>query len=243
MSAPLQIDLVSLFPRMLDGVLGESMLKRAAASGAAAFRNVDLRAFTSDRHRTADDRPFGGGPGMILKPEPVFLAVESVRTPESDVILMTPQGRPFRQSVAQELAERKHLIFVCGHYEGVDERIRQALVTDEISIGDYVLTNGILAAAVVLDAVVRLLPGVLGGEGALDEESFTGGGLEYPQYTRPAVFRGLPVPEVLLSGDHEAVRSWRRQMAWERTCARRPDLLDDRAKDREDANATAKDKR
>jgi tRNA (guanine37-N1)-methyltransferase len=180
---------------------------------------------------------------MIMKPEPVFLAVESVRTPESDVILMTPQGRPFRQSVAQELAERKHLIFVCGHYEGVDERIRQALVTDEISIGDYVLTNGILAAAVVLDAVVRLLPGVLGGEGALDEESFTGGGLEYPQYTRPAVFRGLPVPEVLLSGDHEAVRSWRRQMAWERTCARRPDLLDDRAKDREDANATAKDKR
>lgn len=243
MPAPLQIDLVSLFPRMLDGVLGESMMKRAAASGAATFRNVDLRDFTFDRHRTADDRPFGGGPGMILKPEPVFLAVESVRTPESDVILMTPQGRPFRQSVARELSGRKHLIFVCGHYEGVDERIRQSLVTDEISIGDYVLTNGILAAAVVLDAVVRLLPGVLGGEGALDEESFTGGGLEYPQYTRPAVFRGLPVPEVLMSGDHEAVREWRRKMAWERTVARRPDLLDDRAKDTEDANATARDKR
>jgi tRNA (guanine37-N1)-methyltransferase len=219
------------------------MLKRATASGAVVFRAVDLRDFTSDRHRTTDDRPFGGGPGMIMKPEPVFLAVESVRTPESAVILMTPQGRPFRQSVAKELSGRKHLIFVCGHYEGVDERIRQSLVTDEISIGDYVLTNGVLAAAVVLDAVVRLLPGVLGGAGALDEESFTGGGLEYPQYTRPAEFRGLPVPEVLLSGDHAAIRDWRRKMAGERTEARRPDLLDNRAADRGNANATARIKR
>ena len=226
MSAPLQIDIITIFPHMLDGVLGESILKRASAGGAVVFRTIDLRDFTSDRHRTTDDRPFGGGPGMIIKPEPVFLAVESVRTPESDVILMTPQGRPFRQAVAKELAERKHLIFVCGHYEGVDERIRKSLVTDEISIGDYVLTNGVLAAAVVVDAVVRLRPGVLGGEGALDEESFSGGRLEYPQFTRPAEFRGMPVPEVLLSGDHVAIRTWRHQMAADRTRERRPDLLD-----------------
>ncbi|MDZ4198650.1 MAG: tRNA (guanosine(37)-N1)-methyltransferase TrmD [Kiritimatiellia bacterium] len=237
----MQIDVITLFPRMLDGFFGESMLKRASAQGAVVFRTIDPRAFTSDRHRTADDRPFGGGPGMILKPEPVFLAVESVRTPESEVILMTPQGRPFRQAIARELAEKKHLIFVCGHYEGVDERIRTGLVTDEISIGDYVLTNGALAAAVVIDAVVRLRPGVLGGDGALEEESFSGGSLEYPHYTRPASFRGMDVPEELLSGDHAAIRAWRSRQAGERTRRRRPDLLESRTGTEEDAKSEDND--
>lgn len=225
MATPLQIDIVSLFPRMLDGFLGESMLKQAVARGAASFRTIDPRDFTDDRHRTADDRPFGGGPGMVLKPEPIFRAVESVRTPDSDVILMTPQGRPFRQAVARDLARRRHLVFICGHYEGVDERIRTGLATDEISIGDYVLTNGALAAAVVIDAVVRLRPGALGGAGALEEESFRAGRLEYPQYTRPAVFRDMAVPDCLLSGDHAAIRAWRDAQAEERTRQRRPDLL------------------
>ncbi len=210
---------------MLDGFLRESMLKRAVLAGKVELNTVDLRAFTSDVHRTTDDRPYGGGPGMVMKPEPLFAAVETLRSPESQVILMTPQGRPFRQAEAQRLSEAAHLIFVCGHYEGVDERVRQHLVTEELSIGDYVLTNGVLPAAVVVDAVVRLLPGVLGGEGATGEESFADGLLEYPQYTRPFSFRGMTVPDVLRSGDHEAVAAWRREQAWERTRARRQDLL------------------
>lgn len=210
---------------MLDGFLRESMLKRAVLAGKVELNTVDLRAFTSDVHRTTDDRPYGGGPGMVMKPEPLFAAVETLRSPEAQVILMTPQGRPFRQAEAQRLSEAAHLIFVCGHYEGVDERVRQHLVTEELSIGDYVLTNGVLPAAVVVDAVVRLLPGVLGGEGATGEESFADGLLEYPQYTRPFSFRGMTVPDVLRSGDHEAVAAWRREQAWERTRARRQDLL------------------
>ncbi len=210
---------------MLTGFLQESMLKRAAARGQVLFNTVDLRDFTTDVHRTTDDRPYGGGPGMVMKPEPMFAAVESVRTAGARVILMTPQGRVFKQREAQTLALEHHLIFLCGHYEGVDERVRQALVTDEISVGDYVLTNGVLPAAVVSDAVVRLIPGVLGGEGATEEESFSNGLLEYPQYTRPPVFQGMPVPEVLLSGNHQAVAAWRSAMARERTHARRSDLL------------------
>lgn len=209
---------------MLDGFFKESMLKRAAAAGIVVFNTVDLRGFAQDVHRTTDDRPYGGGPGMVMKPEPMFAAVESVRTEGARVILMTPQGRVFRQRDAQELAQERHLVFVCGHYEGVDERVRQALVTDEISIGDYVLTNGVLPAAVVADAVVRLLPGVLGGAGALEDESFSNGLLEYPQYTRPPVFRGMPVPEVLLSGNHQAVAAWRRDQSIQRTRERRPGL-------------------
>jgi len=162
---------------------------------------------------------------MVMKPEPLAAAVESVAEPGTRVILMTPQGRRFEQSVARELAAEKHLVFVCGHYEGVDERVREVLVTDEISIGDYVLTNGVVAAAVVIDSVVRLLPGVLGGEGAVEDDSFSSGLLEYPQYTRPAEFRGRRVPEVLVSGDHEAVARWRREQAEQRTRQRRPDLL------------------
>jgi tRNA (guanine37-N1)-methyltransferase len=225
MADPLVIDVVTIFPRMLDGVLGESMLRRAAAQGLVKFRMVDLRNFTSDPHHTTDDRPYGGGPGMVMKPEPVFAAVESVRTDASRVLLMTPQGRRFEQAMAVDLARERHLVFICGHYEGVDERIRVALASDEISIGDYVLTNGVLAAAVVIDAVVRLLPGALGGAGATEEESFSQRRLEYPQYTRPATFRNMAVPDVLLSGHHEDVARWRREQSEKRTRERRPDLL------------------
>jgi tRNA (guanine37-N1)-methyltransferase len=201
------------------------MLKRAQDQGAVAIRVVNLRDFTTDRHQTTDDRPFGGGAGMVMKPEPMFKAVEAVRTAGARVLLMTPQGRRFDQSVARELAGERHLIFLCGHYEGVDERVRTHLATDELSIGDYVLTNGVVAAAVVLDAVVRLLPGVLGAEGATEEESFSHGRLEYPQYTRPQEFRGLRAPEVLISGDHAAIARWRREQAEQRTRERRPDML------------------
>ena len=225
MGDPLKIDVITIFPRMLDGVLGESMLKRAARAGVVEFRVINLRDFAANAHRTTDDRPYGGGPGMIMKPEPIFKAVESVKEARSRVILMTPQGRRFDQKLAQELSAESHLIFVCGHYEGVDERVREALVTDEISIGDYVLTNGAVAAAVVIDAVVRLRPGVLGGEGATEEESFTRGRLEYPQYTRPAEFRGRKVPEVLISGNHEDIARWREEQSLRRTEERRPDLL------------------
>lgn len=210
---------------MLDGFLRASMMKRAAQKGALDLRTVNLRDFATDKHQTTDDRPFGGGPGMVMKPEPIFAAVESLRTPDSRVILMCPQGRVFKQAVARELSAAAHLIFICGHYEGVDERVREALVTDELSIGDYVLTNGVLPAAVVIDAVVRLLPGVLGGEGAAEQESFSEGELEYPQYTRPAEFRGMRVPDALLSGHHEEIARWRAGQSADRTRARRPDLL------------------
>ena len=225
MAEPLSIDVVTFFPRVMDGFFGESMLKRAVAKGLARLQAVDLRRFTRDRHQTTDDRPYGGGPGMVMKPEPIFEAVESLAAPGSRVILMSPQGRRFDQSVAQSLARERHLVLVCGHYEGVDERVRQALVTDEISIGDYILTNGVLAAAVIVDAVVRLIPGVLGGEGATEEESFTNGLLEYPQYTRPPEFRGMTVPDVLLSGNHKDVAAWRARQSLRRTAERRPDLL------------------
>jgi tRNA (guanine37-N1)-methyltransferase len=202
------------------------MLKRAARSGRVRFRIIDLRDFTHDRHRTADDRPYGGGPGMVMKPEPLFEAVDSVRTEGARVVLMTPQGRRFDQAAARRLARERHLVFICGHYEGVDERVRTGLATEEISIGDYVLTNGVLPAAVVIDAVVRLRPGVLGADDATVEESFSERLLEYPQYTRPEEFRGLRVPEILLSGDHAEIAVWRRAQALRRTRERRPDLLD-----------------
>ena len=226
MSGPLRIDVLTVFPGMLRGFLEESMLRRAAQMGKVVFRTVDLRDFAHDARRTADDRPYGGGPGMIMKPELWFEAVEAVRTPGARVILMTPSGATFRQAEARRLAKAGHLIFVCGHYEGIDERVREALVTDELSIGDYVLTNGVLPAAVVVDAVVRLLPGVLGGgEEAARDESFTEGRLEHPQYTRPPVFRGMAVPAVLQSGAHAEVDAWRARQALDRTARRRPDLL------------------
>ena len=228
MGEPLAIDVITIFPGMLKGFLEESMVKRAAEKNAVKIRAVDLRLFTRDVHRTTDDRPYGGGAGMVMKPEPIFEAVESVLTAGSRVVLMTPQGRRFDQAMAQELAGERHLIFLCGHYEGVDERVSEALVADEISIGDYVLTNGVLPAAVVIDAVVRLLPGVLGAEDATREESFAGETLEYPQYTRPAEYRGMKVPDILLSGNHAEIARWRREQALARTRRRRPDLLNPR---------------
>ena len=225
MGEALHIDIITIFPPMVRGFLDESIMKRAAQQGAVAFQVINLRDFTGNRHQTVDDRPYGGGPGMIMKPEPFFKAVESVRTPGARVMLMSPQGRPFRQDLAAELARERHLIFLCGHYEGVDERVGQALVTDEISIGDYILTNGTLAAAVVIDAVVRLLPNVLGAEDATEDESFNDDRLEYPQYTRPEIFRDLRVPDILLTGDHAAIARWRAEQSHRRTVARRPDLL------------------
>jgi tRNA (guanine37-N1)-methyltransferase len=226
-SGVLKIDVITLFPQMLNGFLQESMMKRAAAAGLVEFRVINLRDFATDKHSRTDDRPFGGGPGMVLKPEPMFAAVESVRSNDSHVLLMAPSGKRFEQADARRLADAGgHLIFICGHYEGVDERIREGLVDEEISIGDYVLTNGALSAAVVIDAVARLRPGVLGGgDAATEEESFSSGFLEYPQYTRPPEFRGMQVPEILFSGDHGRIAEWRRVRALELTRERRPDLL------------------
>ena len=224
MGKPLRIDVITIFPAMLDGILGESILKRAETMDAVRYQIVNLRNFTTDRHKTVDDRPYGGGPGMIMKPEPLFKAVETLQTPGARIILMTPQGRRFEQAIAENLAQASHLIFLCGHYEGVDERVGQALATDEISIGDYILTNGTLAAVVVIDSVVRLLPNVLGNEHATEDESFNHNQLEYPQYTRPETFRSMNVPDVLLSGDHAKIRRWREEQARRRTTERRPDL-------------------
>ena len=222
----MQIDIVSLFPRMFDGPLSESILKRAREAGQVTIRCIDLREFATDRHRSVDDRPYGGGAGMVLMPGPVFRAVEALESPRSRVILLTPQGKRFEQTDARRLARDNHLILLCGHYEGLDERIRQTLVDEEISIGDFVLTNGSLAAMAVTDAVVRLLPGVLGSSESVRNESFGDDRmLEYPQYTRPAEFRGMRVPDVLLSGDHKAIERWRVQQQKIRTRARRPDLL------------------
>ncbi len=224
--AAMKIDVLTLFPGMFPGPLDESIIKRACESGRLRLGIHDLRDFTHDRHRTVDDRPFGGGPGMLMKPEPLFEAVETLRGEKTRVILTSPAGRPFRQQIARELAAEEHLLLVCGSYEGFDERVRERLADDEISIGDYVLTNGALPAMVVIDAVARLLPGVLGDDESSADESFSDRLLEYPQYTRPAEFRGMSVPEVLLSGDHAAIEQWRREQARERTAQRRPDLLE-----------------
>ena len=227
MNEVLKVDVITLFPGMLKGFLEESMMKRAAKAGLVKFNIINPRDFTTDKHNTTDDRPFGGGPGMVMKCEPLFAAIESVKTPESHVILMTPSGLPFKQADAERLScGARHLIFVCGHYEGVDQRVIDALVDEEISIGDYVLTNGALSAVVVIDAAVRLLPGALGaGAVATEEESFSSGMLEYPQYTRPPEFRGMHVPEILFSGDHGKIEKWRHEQALKRTEERRPDLL------------------
>ena len=222
----MKIDVLTLFPGMFPGPLDESIIKRACESGRLQLGVHDLRDYTHDRHRTVDDRPFGGGPGMLLKPEPLFEAVDALRGEKTRVILTSPAGRPFRQEIARELAGEKHVLLICGSYEGFDERVRQRLADDEISIGDYVLTNGALPAMVIVDAVTRLLPGVLGDDESSQDESFCGCLLEYPQYTRPAEFRGMNVPEVLLSGDHAAIEKWRREQATVQTRQRRPDLLE-----------------
>jgi tRNA (guanine37-N1)-methyltransferase len=225
----MRIDILSLFPAMFEGPLDESIVKRAVDRGLVSIHIHNPREYTHDRHHTVDDSPYGGGDGMVMKPEPIFEAVESVKgligREAVPVILLTPQGRLFSHDVAQELSMEPNLVLVCGHYEGVDERVIGHLVTDEISIGEYVLTGGELAAMVVVDAVVRLLPGVLGSEGSARDDSYARGFLEYPHYTRPRVYRGWEVPEVLLSGNHREIARWRSEKAIERTLLRRPDLL------------------
>jgi tRNA (guanine37-N1)-methyltransferase len=220
-----KIDVLTLFPAMFAGPLDESIVKRARDQGRVDLKIHNLRDWTHDRHKTVDDRPFGGGPGMLMKPEPLFEAVAGLRREKTRVILMSPAGRPFSQAVARELAQQTDLLLVTGHYEGFDERVRETLADDELSIGDYVLTNGALPAMVVIDAVTRLLPGVLGDDESSQDESFSHGLLEYPQYTRPADFRGMKVPDVLVSGNHAEIEKWRRAQAKQRTKERRPDLM------------------
>lgn len=223
----MRVDVVTLFPGIVAGALGESILKRAQEAGLLELGVHQLRDYATDKHRITDDRPYGGGPGMVMKCEPVFAAVESILGPALSTvprILLSPQGPLFTQETARRLAALPRFLLICGHYEGVDERIRECLATEELSIGDYVLTNGAIAAAVVIDAVVRLIPGVLGHEDSTLDESHGSGGLEYPQYTRPPEFRGQAVPEILLSGNHAAIDTWRREQSRRRTIATRPDI-------------------
>ena len=220
----MKIDVLTLFPEMFTGPIDASILQRARQTGLLELRVHNLRDYTHDNYKTVDDRPFGGGPGMVLKCEPLFEALQALKGPETRVILMSPAGRRFQQSVARELAASPALLLICGAYEGVDERVREQWVDQELSIGDYVLTNGTLAAMVVIDAVTRLLPGALGDDQSVVDESFSQGLLEYPHYTRPADFRGMKVPPVLLSGNHAAIEKWRQDQARARTAQRRPDL-------------------
>lgn len=228
----MRIDVLTLFPDMCESVFGTSILGKAREKGLVSLRAVNFRDYSGNKHGSVDDTPYGGGGGMVLKPDPIFHAVEDLPGISEEggvkprVILMCPQGRPYNQRIAEELAQESHLIFICGHYEGYDERIREYLVTDELSIGDYVLTGGELPALTVIDSVVRLLPGALGNETSAVTDSFSTGLLEYPHYTRPAEFRGWKVPDVLLSGHHAQIDSWRREQALRRTLERRPDLLD-----------------
>jgi tRNA (guanine37-N1)-methyltransferase len=228
----MQIDIFTLFPQMFEGPFSSSLFQRAIDRKLIRVSIHNIRDYTHDKHHTVDDYPYGGGAGMVLKPEPIFEAVETLvsnlspKPEELPIILLTPQGRLFSQSIALELSKYEHLIFICGHYEGIDERVGMHLVTDEISIGDYVLSGGELAAMVVIDATVRLIPGFLGSEVSPLEDSHTTGLLEYPQYTRPQDFRGWLVPEILLSGNHAQITEWRREQAIARTLKRRPELLD-----------------
>jgi len=225
----MRIDILCLFPEMFSSPFDQSIIKRAKERGIVQIVAHNIRDYTHDKHHTVDDYPYGGGPGMVLKPEPIFEAVETIKQQtspdEMPVILLTPRGRLFNQQIAQELALCSHLMLICGHYEGVDERVHEHLATDEISIGDYVLSSGELAAMVIVDAIVRLIPGVLGSEISLNSESYTGNVLEYPQYTRPQVYRGWSVPPVLLSGNHGEIARWKRRQAISQTAKKRPDLL------------------
>lgn len=227
----MHIDMLTLFPEMVEGMFQNSILQKANERGSFSYRFVNFRDYSTNKHGKVDDYPYGGGAGMVLTPQPIFDAVEAVtKTEESKprIILMSPQGAVYDQKKAEELAEEDHLIFICGHYEGYDERIRETLVTDEISIGDYVLTGGEISAMVVVDSVVRLLPEVLGNQESASQDSFSTGFLEHPHYTRPASFRGLNVPDVLLSGNHERIRKWRLKESLKRTYLRRRDLLENK---------------
>ena len=233
----MKIDIVTIFPRMVEEPLAQGVLGRAIERRIIDVRVHDLRSFTDDRHRVVDDVPYGGGPGMVLKPEPLFRAVDWIGrergTPDA-VVLTSPQGRRFTQTEAERLSGLGHIVLLCGRYEGVDDRVREHVATDEISIGDYVLTGGELAALVIVDAVARLRPGVVGDEGSVEAESFTRGLLDFPQYTRPAEVAGHRVPDVLLSGHHADIRAWRKRQAVSRTLAQRPDLLPAAALDEEE---------
>jgi tRNA (guanine37-N1)-methyltransferase len=222
---PLTIDVLTLFPRMLDGFLAESILGKGIAAGHLKVTVRDLRDWATDKHRKMDDRPFGGGAGMVMLPEPVFAAMEQVQTPGCRRIYLTPDGVPLSPALAKELSQQQHLVLLSGHYEGIDQRIRDEIIDQEISIGDYVLTNGTVAAAVLIDALARFIPGVLGEEKSLTHESFTSKLLDFPQYTRPAEFRGMSVPEILLSGNHAEIEKWRHARQVEKTRQVRPDLL------------------
>lgn len=230
----MRIDVLTIFPQMFDVPFSFGIFKRAIDQNLVSINVHNIRDYSHDKHHTVDDYPHGGGPGMVLKPEPIFEAVAAVKaqlpdesgTAQLPIILLTPQGRLFNQQIAMELSKYRHLIMICGRYEGIDERVVEHLVTDEISIGDYVLTGGELPALVVIDTVIRLLPGVLGSEDSVQEDSHANGLLEYPQYTRPAVFRDWPVPEILLSGNHAQIARWRREQILRRTVERRPDLID-----------------
>jgi len=225
----MRIDILTIFPQMFATILNESITKRAQVKGKVSIFVHNLRDFSSDKHRKVDDRPFGGSPGMVMRPEPIFNAIEDIRSKvkgqRSKVILLSPQGIRLSQKVAKRMVKYKHLIFICGHYEGIDERVRRFLVNEEISIGDYVLTGGELPAMVVMDCIIRLIPGVLGEKKSLQFESFEGNLLEYPQYTRPANYRGMKVPSVLLSGDHKKIEEWKKRQAIRVTKQRRPDLF------------------
>ncbi|MBU2257767.1 MAG: tRNA (guanosine(37)-N1)-methyltransferase TrmD [Candidatus Omnitrophica bacterium] len=227
----MRIDIITIFPEMFGPVLNESIIKRVQTKNKVKIYIHDLRDYTLDKHRKVDDRPFGGGSGMVLQPEPIFRAVKAIKSKikslksKVTVILLCPQGAKLDQKIVQGLSKCKHLILICGHYEGIDERVRQSLADKEISIGDYVLTGGELPAMVLVDCLVRLIPGVLGDKNSLNFESFEGNLLEYPQYTRPAVYRGMGVPKVLLSGDHKKIEAWRKQEALKRTRQKRPDLV------------------
>jgi tRNA (guanine37-N1)-methyltransferase len=222
----MRVDIITLFPDMVDAVANMSIIGRARKNDVVEINAVNLRDFAHDKYGTVDDTPFGGGAGMLLKPNVISEAVNSLKSPDALVVLLTPQGKPFCQPMARELAKKEHLILLCGHYEGVDERVRQSMVDLELSVGDYVVTNGTLPALIVADAVIRLLPGVLGSDESAADDSFGDEGLlEYPQYTRPAEFNGMRVPDILLSGNHEAIRKWRHEQAEARTRQRRPDLI------------------
>lgn len=226
----MRCDILTLFPEMVAPTLRTSILKRAMERGLLDVRFHQLRDFTSDKHHVTDDSPYGGGPGMVLKPEPIFAAVERIREDRGEIriILTSPQGKVFGQGMAEEFSmEERALVFICGHYEGVDERVKEGTDLEEVSIGDFILTGGELAALVMIDASARLIPGVLGKEASIKEESFSSSLLEYPHYTRPAEFKGMKVPEILVSGDHQAIRNWRKQQALLNTLQKRPDLLAD----------------
>ncbi len=228
----LHVDILTLFPRICEGALSESMLRKAQERGHARLQAHDLRAWATDKHRITDDAPYGGGQGMVLKPEPIFAAVEDLRArvgaERTRIVYLSPAGRRLSHAVAQEYAENAgHLILIAGHYEGVDQRVIDHLVDEEISIGDFVLTNGAIAAVVLTDAIVRLIPGVLGDDASAADDSFATGLLEFPHYTRPMEFRGWSVPEILLSGHHAEIAKWRREQALNRTTLQRPDLLDE----------------